>query len=104
MARIHKSQKRRLERAHLIPRHIVHIAIDRRVNRNHLTVQTHWLVLRLFQQLGHARAAIQLLTGFLVQIGTELRKGGKVAILSQVEFQFARDLAHGFGLRFAADT
>jgi hypothetical protein len=41
-------------------------------------------VLRLLEQLGHARAAVQLLAGGGVQVGGELREGGQLAVLRQV--------------------
>ena len=62
------------------------------------------LVLPLLEQLGHARAARQLLLGRLVEVGAELRERRQLAVLRELEAQLAGDLLHRRDLRGAADA
>ena len=62
------------------------------------------LVLALLEQLGHARAARELLLRRLVEVGAELGEGRQLAVLRQLEAQLAGDLLHRRDLGGAADA
>src|SRR6185437_11108757 len=92
------------ELTYLRDRQIVKVAVGSRVDRENLFAERQRRELRLLQQLGQALPAIELLLCGFVEIGAELRKCRKLAVLGQFEFHRAGNLAHGFDLRRAADT
>ena len=55
-------------------------------------------VLCLLEQFGHAGAAVQLLAGGFVQIGSELRKRSQFTVLGQVGTDTAGQVLHQLGL------
>jgi hypothetical protein len=60
--------------------------------------------LRLLQQLGQARAAVEQALGRGVEVRAELREGRHFAILRQLQLDRAGDLLHRLGLRRRADA
>ena len=62
------------------------------------------MVLVLLEQLGEARASLELATRLAVEVGSELGEGRQLAVLREVETQLARDLPHRLGLCVTADT
>ena len=68
----------------------------------HLALHHQRLVLPLLEHLDEPPAAIELILRRLVEVAAELRKGGQLAELRQVEPQGARHLPHGPHLGRAA--
>src|SRR5687768_3098868 len=62
---------------------VVEIAVVHREQRNRHLPHLERLVLRLLHELGHHAAALELLAGGLVEIGRELGKGRKLAVLGE---------------------
>ncbi len=72
-------------------------------NNQNLLFNRQRLVLILLQDFHQALAAGQLrLRGLIQLLGAELREGGEVAILREIQAQRAGNLAHGLDLRVAA--
>src|SRR5690606_20097449 len=59
----------------------------------------HRRVLLLLHQFGHALTMFQLLAGGLVQVGSELGKGGKLTVLGQCGTDTTGQLLDDLGLR-----
>src|SRR5579862_2110907 len=70
----------------------------------HLLLDGQRRVLALLEELGHTRAARELLLRRLVEVGAELREGRELAILRELEAQLAGHLLHRRDLRGAADA
>ena len=66
--------------------------------------QRHRLVLVLLEQLSQAGPTLELAAGLTVEVRGELGERGQLPILSQVEAELARHLAHRLCLRVAADA
>src|SRR5438093_7089952 len=92
-----------LERPHGVHRHVVEQALGAGEDDGHLLLDEQRCVLALLEQLDHPLAARQLHLRGLVEVGAELREGGQLAILREVQAQLAGHLAHGLDLRRAAD-
>ena len=58
----------------------------------------------LLKQLGHCSAAVQLILGSFIQVGTELGKRLELAVCSEVEAQRTRNRFDGLGLRGATNA
>ena len=87
-----------------IHRNLVQVPLRARVQDGDLLPQRHRLVLVLLEQLGQTRPSLQLVARRRVKVRRELRKGGELAVLREVEAQLARDLPHCLRLRITADT
>src|SRR5262245_3582725 len=87
-----------------IDRQAVDVAAGHREQDQDLLLDRQRLVLPLLEQLGHARAARQLLLRRLVQVRSELRERRQLAVLRQLEPQLAGDVLHAGDLRGAADA
>ena len=84
--------------------HLVQEALRAGVDHGHLLRQRHRLVLVLLEELGEARAALQLAARLAVEIGSELGERGQLAVLREVEPQLACHLAHRLGLGVTTHT
>ena len=91
-------QQRLLERLDLVERHRIEIAVDAGVDHADLLFHLERRELRLLQQLGQARAAVQQALGGGVEVGAELREGRHLAVLRQLALDLAGDLLHRLGL------
>src|SRR5215469_4672740 len=89
---------------HLRYRQIVEISVRARVDRENLLAERQGRELRLLEQLSQTLAAIELLLGRLIEIGTKLGKRRQLAILREFEFKRAGDLSHSFDLCGATDA
>ena len=87
-----------------LDRHRVQITVGGGIDDRHLLLDGERLILRLFQDLDQAAAAIELIERGLVEVGTELRERRELAVLREVEAQRAGHLPHRFHLRRAADA
>src|SRR5579875_748721 len=99
MIRGEELQEPALELADPGDRHIIHIAVGHGPDRRDLLGNRHGLVLRLLEDLGDPGTALELGLGSLVQVGPELREGGKLTVLRVVEAQAPRNLLHRPDLR-----
>ena len=93
-----------LERAHAVDRHPVEIAVDAGIDDDDLLLHLQRRELRLLQELGEPRAAVEHALGGGVEIGAELREGGHLAVLRELALDLAGDLLHRLGLRGGADA
>src|SRR5262245_41324506 len=100
----HGGQQTLLERAHPIHRQRIEIAVDAGVDDDDLLLHLERRELRLLQELGQARAAIEQALGCGVDIGAELRERRHLAVLRQLALDAAGHLLHGLGLRRRADA
>src|SRR5579884_1262278 len=94
MIGVQEAEQSRLERSDLRHRHIVRVTVCHRPDRYDLLGDWHWFVLWLLEDLGNARASLELRLRGLVQIGSELGERGKLTILRVIESQPTRDLLH----------
>src|SRR5882762_11262274 len=85
-------------------RNVIGKAVNRRPDDQHLLLDVHRLVLRLFQDFRQTLAASQLRLRRLVEVRSELSERSQLAILRQVETQTSGNLLHGFDLGRAADA
>ena len=81
-----------LEGAQVLDFNVVEQAVDAGEEDGDLLLSGERLELRLLEQLGEALAAVELLLRDLVEVGAELREGGELAILREVELQGCADL------------
>src|SRR6185437_8389004 len=79
--------------------HVVEEALRPGVENNDLLFRRERMELRLLQQLRQTLSAIQLRLRGLVQITAELREGGQVAVLRQIELQSRANLLDGLDRR-----
>ena len=80
------------ERAALLDRQIVQVALGAGEDDQDLLFDRQRLILALLQNFHQALAAVELLLRSLVEIGAELRERRQLAILRQVQTQAAGDL------------
>src|SRR6266571_148483 len=99
-----EADKTRLPLAHAGDGNLVEVPLRSRVEHRDLLRQRHRLVLVLLEELREARATLELVAGRRVEVGGELREGGQLAVLGEVEAKLARDLAHRLGLGVTAHT
>ena len=78
--------------------------LHRCINDHGLLLNGKRLILGLNQDLTDPLALCQLLLRVVIQLGTELREGRQLAILSQLHTNGRRDLLHGLDLCGTADT
>jgi hypothetical protein len=100
----HVAEQGALEAGHRVGRHVVEIAVHAREDRDDLLLDRHRRELRLLQQLGEPRAAVQQALGRGVEVRAELGEGRHLAILRELELDRAGDLLHRLGLRGRADA
>src|SRR5262245_7256810 len=91
-----------LERPDLIDGQIVQQALGAGEDDGDLALDDERDVLTLLEHLDHPLAARELDLRGPVEIGAELREGGQLAILREVQPKLARDLTHGSDLRGSA--
>src|SRR3954469_8735898 len=91
-------------RAQRLDRHRVEIAVGRGIDDRHLLLDRQRLILRLLEDFDQASSAIELVQRRLVEIGAELREGGKLTELREVQPKRPGDLAHRLDLRRPADA
>ena len=60
--------------------------------------------MRLLEDFDEPLTPVQLVLRSLIEIGTELREGGKFAVLGKIETERTGDRSHGLELRAAADA
>src|SRR6202521_4014657 len=93
-----------LELAHLGDRKRIEIAVDAGINRHDLLFHLQRRELRLLQQLGQARTAVEQALRRGIEIGAELRERRHFAVLRQLALDLAGDLFHRLGLRRRSDA
>merc|ERR1712100_581918 len=82
----------------LVDGNVVDQALHTGINDGDLLSQDQGAELGLLKQLTKALAALQLLLGGGIQIGSELGEGGQLVELGQLQFQGAGNLLDGLGL------
>ena len=92
------------ERQHLLDVDVVEVALVHREQRRAHQADRQRRVLRLLEQFGHARAAVELLARGFVEVGGELRERGQLAVLRQVGTDAAGQALDQLRLRGAADA
>src|SRR5712692_3131350 len=102
--RADRGQQALLERAHPVDRDRVEIAVHAGVDDDDLLLHLERRELRLLEQFGQARAAVEQALGGGVEVGAELGEGRHLAILRQLALDAAGDLLHRLGLRGGADA
>src|SRR5215475_1554273 len=85
-------------------RQAIEVATRAGVDRGDLLFDRHGAVLVLLEQLGQALAACQQALSRGIEIGGELREGGHLAVLRQIELDAAGDLLHRLDLRRRTDA
>src|SRR3984893_12858118 len=98
-----RRQQALLERPHPRHRNRIEIAVDPRVNHADLLLHLQRRELRLLQQLGEPRAAMEHALRGGVEIGAELGEGRHFAILRKLALDAAGDPLHRLGLGRGAD-
>src|SRR3954449_9630380 len=93
-----------LERAHLVDRQRIEIAVGAGPDHADLLFHLQRRELRLLQELGETRAAVEQALGRGVEVGAELRERRHFAVLRQLALDLAGDLLGGLGLRRGADA
>jgi len=72
----------RLELLHVRKRDVIKEALGAGPEHDHLLLDWHWRILRLLEQLSQFPAAIELLLGGLIEVGTELRESRQIPVLA----------------------
>src|SRR5205823_8478518 len=93
-----------LESTHLVDRERIEIAVGAGPDHADLLFHLQRRELRLLQEFGQARAAVQEALRRGVKIGAELRERRHFAVLRQLTLDLAGDLLHRLGLRRRADA
>ena len=93
-----------LERTNLAQRQLVEIAVDAGVNHADLLFHLERRELRLLEELGQARAAVEQALGDRVEVGAELGEGRHLAVLRELALDLAGDLLGRLGLGRGADA
>src|SRR4051794_18330730 len=93
-----------LEAAHLVDRERVEIAVGAGPDHADLLFHLQRRELRLLQEFGQTRTAVQQALGRGVEVGTELRERRHFAVLRQLALDLAGDLLHRLGLRRRSDA
>jgi len=71
---------------------------------SNLLSNVHWGVLVLLEELSESDASVEELLGGGIHIGTELREGGDLSVLSEIELHRTGDLLHGLELSSGTDS
>ncbi len=104
MSKSRKSIEFRFKKPALLHWQIVEHPVATGVEDQNLLFHRERRILRLFQNLHQAAAAIQLGLRNLVQFRAEQRERRQIAILRQIQTKRAGHLPHGLDLRAAADA
>src|SRR5262245_35472529 len=105
--RVRRAQQRQepvLEVAHAADAERVEIAVDAGIDHDDLLFHLERRELRLLEQLGQARAAVEQALRGGVEVRTKLRERRHLAVLRELALDAAGDLLHRFGLRGGADA
>ncbi len=94
--------RRRFERADLVDRQIVEIALAAGKDHRDFFFRLQRRELRLLQQFGEAGAAVEQALRGGIEVGTELREGRHFAILRQLALERAGNLLHRLDLGVTA--
>src|ERR1700732_1213081 len=92
-----------LEGAYAVDRQRIEIAVDAGIDDADLLLHAQRRELRLLEQLGEPRAAVEQALRRGVEIGAELRERRHLAVLRQFALDAAGDLFHRLGLRRGTD-
>src|SRR5882724_622421 len=93
-----------LEGAHLVERKRVEIAVGAGPDHHDLLFHLQRGELRLLQQLGQARTAVEQALRRSIEVGAELRERRHFAVLRELALDLAGDLLHRLGLRRRSDA
>ena len=93
-----------LEAQHVLDRDLVELAVGAGPDRDDLLLDRERRVLRLAQQLGEARAAVELTTAGGVEVGGEQRERLERAVLRELELQRSGDLLDRLDLGVTTDA
>src|SRR5262245_29803379 len=104
MLRAYQHQQAVFERAHSIDRDRVEIGVDAGKDDDDLLLHLERGKLRLLEQLGQPRAAVEKALGSGIEVGAELRERRHLTVLRELAFDAAGDFFHGLGLRGGADA
>src|ERR1700677_1409621 len=99
-----KRQQAVLEAAHLGNRKRIEIAVDAGIDHHDLLFHLQRRELRLLEQFGEPRAAVEQALRRGIEIGAELRERRHFAVLRELALDLAGDLLHRLGLRRRADA
>src|SRR5262249_23196094 len=102
--RAHQREEPVLEVAHPADAERVEIAVDAGIDHHDLLFHLERRELRLLEQLGQARAAVEQALRGGVEVRTELRERRHLAVLRELALDAAGDLLHRLGLRGGADA
>src|SRR5215213_3836468 len=94
MLAAHQGQQAVLEGAHPVHRQRVEIAVHAGIDHHDLLFHLQRRELRLLQELGQTRTAVQQALGRGVEVGAELGESRHLAVLGQLALDLARDLLH----------
>src|SRR5580700_10684468 len=86
-----------LEGAYAVDRQWIEIAVDSGIDDADLLLHAQRRELRLLEQFGEPRAAVEQALGGGVEIGAELRERRHLAVLRQLALDAAGDLLHRLG-------
>src|SRR5947208_14111200 len=103
MLRAEERQEAALELAHLGDRQLVEVAVDAGEDDRDLLLDLERGELRLLEELGQPRAAVEEALRGGIEVGAELREGRHLAVLGELALDGAGDLLHGLDLRGGAD-
>src|SRR3974390_329382 len=92
------------EGAYPVDREWIEIAVDAGPDHAGLLFHLHRRELRLLQELGEPRTAIEQTLGGGVEVGAELREGRNFAVLRELTLDAAGNLLHRLGLCGGADA
>src|SRR5215212_9463252 len=93
-----------LEGTHAVDGQRIEIAVDAGVDDDDLLLHLERRELRLLEELGEARAAVEEALRGGVEVRAELREGGHLAVLRQLALDAPGDLLHGLSLRGGTDA
>ena len=97
-------QQALLECLHTVDRERIEIAVDAGIDDDDLLFHLQRRELRLLEQLGQPRAAVEQALRGGVEVGAELRERGHLTVLRELALDAAGDLLHRLGLRRRADA
>lgn len=83
---------------------MIQISVDSGVNRADLLFERDRRIDILLQQFDHPLPSLELGTGVLVEVGSELRECFKLTVLRKRKLQASRYLLHGFRLSRSSDS
>src|SRR5262249_49506112 len=95
MLRAYQPQQAVFERAHPIDRDRVEIGVDAGKDDDDLLLHLERGKLRLLEQLGQPRAAVEQALGGGIEVGAELRERRHFTVLRELALDAAGDFFHG---------